>query len=358
MNSLHHLPYLSRGVERCYSVVMDIALIIYGNLDIVSGGYYYDRMLVRALEGSGHRVTVTNPKEASQIDHNLDLVIIDELCHPNFTRPSDFAALPPRRATVAMVHHLALDEGLGMIHRIRQGRMERRFFSFINFCIYNSPQTAESVRTKTGYRGPGVIALPGRQDGGSVDSPTRTTVPPLRLCFIGNVIRRKGLHLLIDALKTMTTSDIELTVVGKTDIEPEYFQKLEKNIIQNGLAKRIQFLGYMDEQCKENILSKTHAMVMPSSHEGFGIAYLEAMRYGCVPVASSSGGAAEFIQNTFNGFLINTRNCRDLISVLEILKNNDGLRNSMAASARSHWEEHPTWKQCFANAIEELETLR
>ena len=204
-------------------------------------------------------------------------------------KPSDFESLPPHRITAAMVHHLAMDERLGIAHRVRHAAMERRFFEHIDFCIYNSPQTAESVRVRGRYNGPGAIALPGRKDGEPVESPRRDEVPPLKLCYIGNVIRRKGLHLLIEAMGDINGSNIELQVVGNTQTEPAYFRKLEKSIERQGLSEQIRFLGYVEDERKDEILRESHAMVMPSSHEGFGIAYLEAMRFGCVPVASASG---------------------------------------------------------------------
>ena len=44
-----------RALPACRTLPMRIGLVIYGSLETLSGGYLYDRMLVRQLEESGHQ---------------------------------------------------------------------------------------------------------------------------------------------------------------------------------------------------------------------------------------------------------------------------------------------------------------
>jgi glycosyltransferase involved in cell wall biosynthesis len=66
--------------------------------------------------------------------------------------------------------------------------------------------------------------------------------------------------------------------------------------------------------------------------EHFGIATVEAMMAGCVPLVPADGGQPEIVQDGINGFL-----CRDAETLLRHsvdLANNDGRRARMSALAR------------------------
>ena len=78
---------------------MQIGLVIYGSLDTLSGGYLYDRWLVRALHAAGHQVTLyqmpwrsyghhltdnLNPQWRRRLlSAPVDLWLQDELNHPS-----------------------------------------------------------------------------------------------------------------------------------------------------------------------------------------------------------------------------------------------------------------------------------
>ena len=51
---------------------MKIGLIIYGSLDTLSGGYLYDRMLVRELRRAGHQVEIISLPWRSYPAHLAD----------------------------------------------------------------------------------------------------------------------------------------------------------------------------------------------------------------------------------------------------------------------------------------------
>ena len=67
------------------------------------------------------------------------------------------------------------------------------------------------------------------------------------------------------------------------------------------LTDKVTFLGHADNL--EDILPAGDLLLLPSLHESFGLVGLEAMACGVVPMVTSEGGAAEFIQDGINGFL-------------------------------------------------------
>ena len=76
---------------------------------------------------------------------------------------------------------------------------------------------------------------------------------------------------------------------------------VRREVAARGLEDRVHFLGHFDRL--EDILPVADALLLPSWHESFGLVALEAMACGVVPVATSRGGAGEFIVDGHNGFL-------------------------------------------------------
>lgn len=99
-----------------------------------------------------------------------------------------------------------------------------------------------------------------------------------------------------------------------------------------GLQDRVGYLGHVDNL--ERILPHADLLLLPSLHESFGLVALEAMACGVVPLATSRGGAGEFIQDGVNGFLRDPEDLDGMASAaLEIL-GDDAHRQHLAEQAR------------------------
>jgi len=99
-----------------------------------------------------------------------------------------------------------------------------------------------------------------------------------------------------------------------------------------GVADHVTFLGKQDHV--ERLLPQAHVLLMPSEMESFGLAALEGMACGVVPVGTRVGGVSELITHGVDGF---TENVGDIAGqssrVLELLQN-PGLHARMASQAR------------------------
>ncbi len=69
-----------------------------------------------------------------------------------------------------------------------------------------------------------------------------------------------------------------------------------------GLAARVRFLGEVAEVAE--LLAAADLVVVPSLHEGLGVAALEAMAAGKPVVASRVGGLAEVVEDGVSGLLV------------------------------------------------------
>ena len=99
-----------------------------------------------------------------------------------------------------------------------------------------------------------------------------------------------------------------------------------------GLIGHVRFLG------KQNnipaLLPQGHVLLLPSESESFGLAALEAMACGVVPVATRVGGVPELIDDGVTGFLRGVGDVPAQAECATKLLADDGLRDRMSAAAR------------------------
>ncbi len=121
----------------------------------------------------------------------------------------------------------------------------------------------------------------------------------LRLLYVGQVTRDRGLHSAIEELKFLcpeSRSKISLTVVGDS-LETRYKDDLFEQARNPRLSQQILFEGKMSQDEMPRIYRQHDILVMPSLRkEGLPFTMMEAMLSGCAVVTTGSGGAMEIAQ--------------------------------------------------------------
>jgi glycosyltransferase involved in cell wall biosynthesis len=85
-------------------------------------------------------------------------------------------------------------------------------------------------------------------------------------------------------------------------------------------------------------------LAVPSTYEGFGIVYLEAMGFGVVPIGTKAGGAREIIFSGQDGYLISADQAQeDLAKKLEALLNDRNRLAAMGVASFHKYKQYPTW---------------
>jgi glycosyltransferase involved in cell wall biosynthesis len=345
---------------------MKIALLIYGSLDTLSGGYLYDRKLVEYLRSQGDEVEIISLPWRDYLRHlgdNLsadlyrrlasleaDVLLQDELNHPSLFWTNRRLRGRVKYPVVSIVHHLRSSERHPAWAQQVYRRVERAYLRRVDGFVFNSRTTQESVRGLTGQARPGVIAYPAADHRllhiTDPEIAQREKQPgPLRLLFVGNLIPRKGLHTLLEALARLPGGDYHLDVVGSPDFDPAYTAAIHRQIKALHLEADVRMRGALQDRLLEEAYQRAQVMVLPSSYEGFGIVYLEAIGAGLPCIASTSGAAGEIITNGETGFLISPEDAAALSERLRELAGDPDLRLRMSRAARRRYLTHPTWEQ-------------
>jgi glycosyltransferase involved in cell wall biosynthesis len=329
---------------------MRLALILYGSLDTISGGYLYDRMLVQHLRANGDTVDLISLPWRNYAVHltqnfwlrlpRYDAVLQDELNHPSLFFANRFIA-PPR---IAIVHHLRCNEQRPAWQKLFYRLIEQTYLRTVDGFIYNSQTTRGAVERLLPTPRPAQIAHPAGNHLGVLLDPDqireRAGRPgPLKLLFVGNVIPRKGLGTLLDALAQIPDG-WELNAVGSLTTDPNYVAKLGRR-----LTPRIKLLGSITDSLITNYYLQSDLLVVPSTYEGFGIVYLEGMAFGLPAIATTAGAAGEIITHGENGFLVAPNDSAALAEHIRLLINDREKLLRMSLAARERFLRHPTWEQ-------------
>jgi glycosyltransferase involved in cell wall biosynthesis len=163
--------------------------------------------------------------------------------------------------------------------------------------------------------------------------------------FLGNLIPRKGLHTLLEALEGTPAGACVLSVAGSQVVAPRYVQAIRRQIDRRGLASRVQLLGALGPSELADCLRSHHLLAVPSTYEGYGIVYLEGMGFGLPAVATTAGAAGEIITPGVDGFLVPPGDAPALARCLERLAGDRPLLTAMSLAARRRYLAQPTWEQ-------------
>jgi len=166
---------------------------------------------------------------------------------------------------------------------------------------------------------------------------------PLRLVFLGNLIPRKGLHTILQAMKVHPL-DFLLDVIGSDGADPDYARRMHIMARENGLAKQVRFHGALPDSALIEILKSSQVLVVPSSYEGFGIVYLEGMAFDLPAIGRAVGAAAEIIDDSETGYLVKPDDAPMLAMYLTNLARNRELLARLSVQALARYRCQPAWE--------------
>lgn len=345
---------------------MKLGFVIYGSLDTLSGGYLYDRKLVEYLRSQGDTVEIISLPWRNYTAHltdnlrfrlppGLDILIQDELNHPSLISAN--AGMHPY-PVISLVHHLRCSELRPKWQNVFYRIVEKKYLQSVDGFIFNSETTKSVVKGLMINGKPSIVAFPPTDRFGEAISENeiieRTKSGEFRILFLGNLIERKGLHTLIDALFILHNSSFILDVIGSLTTDPFYVKSVQEQATVHGLSSNVRFHGGLNDAPLIAKLRQAHVLVVPSSYEGFGIVYLEGMGFGLPAIGTTAGAAGEIIRDGETGYLIAPNDSAALASRLAGLSAGRGLLTRLSLNALQRYRLQPMWEQTARNIREFL----
>lgn len=134
---------------------------------------------------------------------------------------------------------------------------------------------------------------------------------PFRFIFAGQLILRKRVDWLINALDNFQDEDFELWIVGAGP-EEATLRELSKNKID----RKVCWLGQLPLPEVPTVMAQADCLVLPSIHDGWGAVASEALMVGTPVICSDSCGVAGVVRKSENGGVFRVKDFNGLKDLL------------------------------------------
>jgi phosphatidylinositol alpha-mannosyltransferase len=194
---------------------------------------------------------------------------------------------------------------------------------------------------------PNGVTLP---PGGVPATRRRDPGDPLQIAFVGQVVQRKGLQVLLRAFEALREHvDAELTVIG---VEPGELEPLLAD------GRGVKALGRVGEAEKHVALARADVLCAPSlGGESFGMVLTEAFAAGTPVVASDIAGYRDVVADGHNGLLVPRGDPVALASTLRDLALDPERLEQLAGEARVSADRY-AWPHVTEQVVEAYEDAR
>ncbi|MDY6761663.1 MAG: glycosyltransferase [Candidatus Nanohaloarchaea archaeon] len=182
---------------------------------------------------------------------------------------------------------------------------------------------------------------PGRSDAALRD--TLADRDDTLLLYVGDLIYRKGVQTLIEAVKEVDA--VSLAVVG----DGPYREELER---MAGGDPSITFCGWKPHGDIPRFMATADVFVMPSLIEAFGIVNIEALATGTPVIGAETGGIPDIIDEDV-GRTFEPGNVDQLQARIEELSGSEELQEELGRNGRERAEERYNW-DVFGQELEEI----
>ncbi len=173
----------------------------------------------------------------------------------------------------------------------------------------------------------------------------------------GRVVRRKGQLWFAENVLPLLPEYVHYIVSGDGPDRPALEAARERLHLQD----RLHVLGKVDDATLQILLNTTHIFIQPNiavpgDIEGFGLAPLEAALYGRLVLAANIDGLPTAIQDTKNGFLVESKNPKAWQEkILEIIANKQW--TEFGPQARAYTQQKFTWNTCIGEYVTILRSV-
>jgi glycosyltransferase involved in cell wall biosynthesis len=176
------------------------------------------------------------------------------------------------------------------------------------------------------------------------------------ILFTGRLAYRKGLFDLIECGKLICKKydEVNFIIVGDGMLRA----KLQMEVRNSGLEKRIIFKGRVSKTELINFYQNATIHVIPSHYEGLPTVLLEAMSCGLPVIATAVSGNLDVIENGKNGLLIPPGSPERLANAISILLGDSSKRSELGRAARKTIEEKFTWDIISNRMIQCYDSLK
>ncbi len=177
-----------------------------------------------------------------------------------------------------------------------------------------------------------------------------------RFVFVGRLSANKRVEHLLAVFAELHRRgfDFELRIVGSD--WSSLREQLEALARRLGISPKTTFVGEVDDHQLIDEYCQGEFFVSASEYEGFGIAALEGMAAGCVPILNNNAGFRNIIENGKSGLLVDFSDFKATADSIQQLASSDVYPMRQATLARAQefsWDAKlQTWRDVYQTTID------
>ncbi|MEG4344958.1 glycosyltransferase family 4 protein [Microcoleus sp. A003_D6] len=286
-------------------------------LSFISGGSLYNLEIVKRLEQEaiGKNFFYSLNGSVSELLQHLSVLpsncifVIDALylTIPEF-KTSLKQFLPYAQRTYLMLHHL---ESLNTYYSTEEKKAlwsdEAQWLRAMKGIIVPSFQLRDYILMGGIETDKIVVAFPGidpAQASHLANLKDRSENEQITLISIGTLYRRKGQLELVEMLAQMKIKNFRLHLIGDSEQEANYTEKILGSIKRAGLKDTVIVHGSIPQKTMLELLSQSDLYISPSTYESYSMATAEAVAHGLPILAYATGAISDWIEDGVNGIVI------------------------------------------------------
>jgi glycosyltransferase involved in cell wall biosynthesis len=347
--------------------VVQLSLVTLGDPEQRTGGYRYHRMMAAAA--ADHRVSVrferlpalpwpvpalAAARVVRDAAEGADAILLDSIAAA-FAAPW-IARL--RTPVVAVVHQPPGGLRGGRARLVAQRRLDGLAYRSAAGVVAAAESLVDDLRD-VGVAADRIVVVPP-----GCDVPVASG-PPLDLrrgravsvVCVANWTPLKGILELVEAFATLPDEAATLWLVGATDVDLRYADRVRRRIAAPDLRDRVVVRGSVPVEEVGRLYRSADVFALCSFVDAYGTAWAEALGAGLPVVGWRAGNLPRLAEHGREALMAEPGDHAGLASALRAVTTDDALRGRLAASARRRAETLPTWRdsaQLFFASVREL----
>lgn len=160
---------------------------------------------------------------------------------------------------------------------------------------------------------------------------------------IGRIVKEKGFQTLIEAavLLKHKAADLCFVVAGNGPLLDGYREK----VVEMGLDGFVNFIGFVNEEIRSNLMKRADVAVFSSSYEPFGLAAAEAISTGVPTIVAKTGGLQTLIEDFQTGFYMEPGNEESLVHIINWILENEARAEEIGRNGMISVHEKFSWER-------------
>jgi glycosyltransferase involved in cell wall biosynthesis len=233
------------------------------------------------------------------------------------------------------------------------GNAIRNVWADADAVIANSEGLAALARRHAPHQRIGVIPA-GADVEGIAAKASYESAGPLKILFVGRLVHRKGLDVLIEALaKLPPTVHWQLDLAGDG---PEW-TTLAGLAARHNIADRVRVHGWLKKDALPALYREADLFVLPAREQGMPNALLEAMASGLPVLATRVAGISEAVVDGKTGLLTPPEDPDAMAQALLALAQNQAQREMLGRAGRARAEARFSWTAVTQSWLEVLDRI-